>query len=366
MQGLPLFAARRRNFFLYVCAIAIPLVLLVTMLSQNVFAQNTFVITDGDQVIVHTTYASDPAMALNEAGVDVEPDEFYTTQSDDGVYDITVQRDDAVTVVNCGEEMKVLIQDKSVGALLERAGIPTGEGYLVSCPLSDKPVDGMTVIVDHVVVNEEIYTVEVPFGTSTVEDPYLPEGEEKILTEGVVGQMLCTADVEYRNATEISRSVKNTQEIRPVQNRVVAVGTGELVENTAQLPQVGPGAQLPLIGEDVIVLPSGEVLTYYAKDTFEATAYTMYDAGCDSITACQTPVRWGVVAVDPKVVPYGTRMFVLNSDGSFVYGIATAEDCGSAIQGKELDLYMHTLDEAFDYGRQPVTVYFLGDANWTY
>ena len=55
MQGLPLFAARRRNIFLYICAIAVPLVFLVTMLSQSVFAQNTFVITDGDQVIVHTT-----------------------------------------------------------------------------------------------------------------------------------------------------------------------------------------------------------------------------------------------------------------------------------------------------------------------
>ena len=123
MQGLPLFAARRRNFFLHVCAIAIPLVLLVTMLSQNVFAQNTFVITDGDQVIVHTTYASDPALALDEAGVEADPDEYYTTQTEDGVYDITVTRDDAVSVVNCGEEMKVLIQDKTIGALLERAGV---------------------------------------------------------------------------------------------------------------------------------------------------------------------------------------------------------------------------------------------------
>ena len=82
MQGLPLFAARRRNFFLYIIAIALPLVFLATMLSQNVFAQNTFVITDGDQVIVHTTYASDPAMALDKAGVDVDPDEYYTTQSE--------------------------------------------------------------------------------------------------------------------------------------------------------------------------------------------------------------------------------------------------------------------------------------------
>ena len=134
MQGLPLFAARRRNFVIYLLAVAVPLVFLLTMLSQNVFAQNTFVITDGDQVIVHTTHASDPAMALDEAGVDVDPDEYYTTQSEDGVYDITVTRDDAVNVVFGGEELKFLIQDDTIGALLERNGIPIGEGYLLSCP----------------------------------------------------------------------------------------------------------------------------------------------------------------------------------------------------------------------------------------
>jgi 3D (Asp-Asp-Asp) domain-containing protein len=366
MQGLPLFAARRRNIFLYVVLIALPVVFLVTMLSQSVFAQNTFVITDGDQVIVHTTYASDPAMALNEAGLDVDPDEYYTTQSEEGVYDITVTRDDSVTVFNCGEEMKVLIQDKTIGDLLTRAGVPTGDGYLVSCPITDKPVDGMTILVDHVVVNEEVYTVEIPFGTSTVEDPNLPAGEERIMSEGIVGQMLYTAHVEYRNAAEISRTVTDTREIRPVQNRVVAVGTGEAAAVAEEKPAIGPNAQLPLIGEDVIVLPTGEVLNYYMKDSFEATAYTQYDEGCDNITACQTQVRWGVVAVDPTVIPYGTRMFIINEDGSFVYGIATAEDCGSAIKGNRLDLFMHTLEEAFGYGRHNVTVYFLGEANRTF
>jgi uncharacterized protein YabE (DUF348 family) len=137
MPANPFFAGKRRSRFLRIVALMLPVLCLVTLLSQNVWAQNTFVITDGDQVIVHTTYASDPAMALDEAGVDVEPDEYYTTQSEDGVYDITVKRDDAVTVMNCGEEMKVLIQDKTVGALLERAGERIGEGYLVSCPLTD-------------------------------------------------------------------------------------------------------------------------------------------------------------------------------------------------------------------------------------
>jgi len=354
MQGLPLFAARRRNFFLYICVIAIPLVFLVTMLSQSVFAQNTFVITDGDQVIVHTTYASDPAMALDEAGLDLDPDEFSTTQSEDGVYDITVKRDDAATVVYCGEVMNVLIQDDTVESLLNRAGVNTGEGYLVSCPLTDKPVDGMTITVDHVTVNEEVYTVETPFKEYTVSDPYLPEGVEQILVEGVVGQELLTADVEYRNAVEISRAVKNREEIRAGQNQIVAVGTGELV---------GSEKEMPLIGDGVIVLPSGEVLTYHSQDSFVATAYTMFDAGCDSLTATQTQVRWGVVAVDPTVIPYGTRMFIVDQYGSFYYGMGTAEDCGGAIQGKRLDLYMPSLAEAFDYGRRPVTVYFLGDAN---
>jgi len=228
MQGLPLFAARRRNFLIYILAVAVPLVFLLTMLSQNVFAQNTFVITDGDQVIVHTTYASDPAMALDEAGVDVDPDEYYTTQSEDGVYDITVTRDDAVTVVFGGEELKFLIQDDTIGELLERGGIPTGEGYLVSCPLTDKPVDGMTLTVDHVVVNEEVYTVEIPFAEYTVNDPYLPENERQVLVEGVIGQELYTADVEYHNAVEISRTVKNKEVLQEAQNRIVAVGTGEL------------------------------------------------------------------------------------------------------------------------------------------
>lgn len=357
MQGLPLLAARRRNVFLYMFIIVLPLVFLVTMLSQSVFAQNTFVITDGDQVIVHTTYASDPAVALDEAGVEADPDEYATVQTEDGVYDIYVTRDDAVTVRYCGREEIIRIQDDTVGALLERAGISTGEGYQVSCDLSAEPLDGMTITVDHAVTLEEVYTVEVPFETTTVEDPYLREGDEKILTEGVVGQVLYTADVEYRNAEEISRTIKNKEVIRQAQKQVVAVGTGE---------KVGQKADGPLIGEDVIVLSSGEVLTYYKTDTFLASAYTQYDDGCDTITACQTPVKWGVVAVDTRVVPYGTRMFIVDKDGSFIYGLATAEDCGSSIKGKRLDLYMPTLSEAFDYGRQDVTVYFLGESNWTY
>ena len=357
MQVLPLIALRRRSIFLRIALLLLPVTCLVTLLSQNVFAQNTFVITDGEQVIVHTTYASDPALALTEAGVVADPDEYYTTQSDEGVYDITVRRTDAVTVTYRGETKQILIQDDTVEALLKREGIPTGDGYEISQALDALPVDGMQITVDSYVVNEETYTVETPFTVSTVEDPYMPEGDERIITEGITGQTLYTATVEYRNAQEIKRTVTNKELLRASRNQVVAVGTGE---------EVGKKAEKPLIGEDVIVLPTGEVLTYYKKDTYKATAYTKYDEGCNDTTACMTKVKWGVVAVDPDLIPYGTRMYIVTKSGNFIYGIGTAEDCGGAIQGKRLDLYMPTLREAFSFGRKDVTVYFLGDANWTY
>lgn len=357
MQGLSVLASRRRSILLTICAILVPIVLLVTMLSQSVFAQNTFVITDGEQVIVHTTYASDPAVALDEAGVDADPGEYSATVSEEGVYDITVNRVEYLTVVDCGEPVQVRIEDDTVGKLLERAGIPSGEDYDISCDLSAEPVEGMTIQVDHIVTNEEVYTVEIPFETTKVKDDSLPKGQKKVLTEGVVGQVRYTAKVQYHNAEEMNREIVQEETIRQTQNEVVAVGTGK---------SVGKKSDKPLIGDGAIVLPTGEVLTYYKKDTYKATAYTMYDEGCNNTTATMTPVKWGVVAVDPKVIPYGTRMFIITADGEFVYGIGTAEDCGGAIKGKRLDLYMPTLRQAYDFGRQDVSVYFLGEADFRY
>ena len=147
MQGLPLFASRR-NISLHVLAIAVPFVLLLTILSQNVFARNTYVITEGDQVIVHKTYAKDPADALQEAGFNVEAYEYHTVESDDHVLDVTVIRDDVAVLINCGEKIYVAVEDDTVGDLLERIGMPSDEEYEVSCDLDTKVVDGMTITVN--------------------------------------------------------------------------------------------------------------------------------------------------------------------------------------------------------------------------
>lgn len=334
-------------------AVVLSVVGLTVLLALTAFAQNTYVITDGDQVTVYTGFTTDPAKVLNEVGVELDDQDYYTTAAVDGVAEITVQRAMPVTVDNCGQILQTTSYGETVGELLNRLGIETGIGYQLSTPLSTMTYEDMEISVASIVETTETYTVEIPYEITYCEDPTLPIGEEEILVEGTAGLMLCTADVVYCNAQQQYRNVVQQTMLEQPVKQIVAVGTGEAV-----------GEELPIIGDGFIILPTGEVLTYTHTDIYEATAYTKTDEGCDDITATGSQVRVGVVAVDPTLIPYGTRMFIITEDGQFIYGVSTAEDCGGGIKGKRLDLYMDTTAECFAFGRQDCVVYFLGDANW--
>ena len=346
---------RAKNRFLAALAMILVAACLVGTLSQTAQAENTFVITDGDAVKVHTTTTTDPELVLAEAGFSLDEDDYYTTAENDGVSEITVQRLQTITVYNGSEILTATSYGEPLSGLLTRLGITIDENVVISVPVDTVTYNGMQVRIDSLGESTERYTVEVPFETVYCDDPTLALGEEKVLVAGVPGQAIRTSTVTYVNGKEESRTVlEETVTTEPV-DQVIAVGTGE---------QVGQVNDQPIIGDGFIVLPSGEVLTYTHADQFVATAYTHFDSGCDEYTANGAKVKWGVVAVDPSVIPYGTRMFIVANDGSYVYGLSTAEDCGGAIQNKRLDLYMPTLAEAYAFGVRNCTVYFLGDADW--
>lgn len=84
--------------------------------------------------------------------------------------------------------------------------------------------------------------------------------------------------------------------------------------------------------------------------TVVATGYTRWDPGCGKYTAIGMEAKHGVVAVDPNVIPLGSRVYV---DG---YGPAIAGDTGGAIKGNRIDLCFDSLQEADDWGRRTVSV----------
>ncbi|WP_337617511.1 3D domain-containing protein [Acidaminococcus timonensis] len=87
--------------------------------------------------------------------------------------------------------------------------------------------------------------------------------------------------------------------------------------------------------------------------TMETTGYSPQDPGVTGITYSGLPMRRGVVAVDPVLIPLGTRMYIMG------YGEGYACDIGSAIKGNKIDLAFDNRGQALEWGRRRVRVYIL-------
>jgi len=413
MRRIKRFSSKRSELLFRTVAILLPLIGAVLLLSQTVFAQNTYVITDGERILIHTTAATDPKEVLDEAGLALGDEDTFTTEGGDGVSEITVRRYQNVLINNCGQDLTVEAHSETVGALLERLGIVLDENTTVSFPLDTLTYNGMELAITRTIHTTETYTVSVPYETTYCEDPSLMIGTQTVISEGENGEMLCTADITYRNGIQVNRNVVKQILSKQATPRIISVGTADplssidfaemtaaeaeqiwyepIVDETFEeefipeeeepiiedVPKVEdepivediPAEEDEPIIEDIpnepeadthtITTSSGEVLTYTHTMVVEATAYTKTDEGCDDWTSTGTLARYGAIAVDPSVIPYGTRMYIVSNDGAYVYGIATAEDCGGAIGGARVDLYYDTKEECFAFGRRDCTIYFL-------
>lgn len=259
----------------------------------------------------------------------------------------------SITIDYLGRSLTVMSGDETVGQLLSRLDLSPAEDEVLSVDPQTLTYDGMELVISQQIQEEQVYMAAIDHETEYFRDATLPEGAEKILLEGSDGEVRCVARVTYVNGKETSREILEQKVTRAAVNTVIAVGTG-LRDSGKQIEKHAR------IENGTITLPTGEVLSYKGQMKVRATAYTHTDEGCNTITATGTVVHIGTVAVDPRVIPYGTRMFIVTSDGMIDYGLSVAEDCGGAIKGDRIDLYFPTYEECMDFGRRDCTVYFLG------
>jgi 3D (Asp-Asp-Asp) domain-containing protein len=141
---------------------------------------------------------------------------------------------------------------------------------------------------------------------------------------------------------EVSREILS----EPV-NRVIAVGTSDIAS---------PVAKLASRSGSVFDKSQARVITCVAT-AYDGSYETL---GYSNPRTCLGKVPTvGTVAVDPKVIPLGTRMYIESVDGSYVYGECFAGDTGGAIKGNRVDLFMASRSQALAFGRKQVKVYIL-------
>ena len=190
-----------------------------------------------------------------------------------------------------------------------------------------KITDGMVI---HVLGRKSFVSheeVEVPFQTKTIDDPELTFGEKKVEKAGVKGKDIVT----YENITRIGYEQKIE-----LDRRHVTAPVDEIVRQG--------------IAQSVLT-PEG-YKRYKKKIYGEATAYT-WGGGASGTTSLGLWPKRGIVAVDPRMIPYYTKMYIPG------YGMAIAGDTGGAIVGHRIDLFMESLYECYQWGRRDVEIYIL-------
>ena len=343
-------------------AILVIVSVLAILLSQAVFAQNSYVITDGDNVTVYQSYSSDPEQVLQEVGITLSNEDTYTTTYNDGVSNITIQRMQIVTLINRGQTSQIGSYGETVAELLDRLGITLSANDSVSYELDSITHDGMVVEVIHKEIEVFEYDAIVPFETKYFDDPELAPGEEIVLIEGVNGVVDYKMQVTRENGIEIAREILDeTVRVEKV-NQLVIRGPQTAIKEQPTDPEYKVrenDAPRYSITDNVITTSNGTQYTFTDTIQVSATAYSC--EGHTGICYAGTLARVGAIAVDPKVIPLGTKMYVVSNDGEYVYGYCIAEDIGGGIKGHRIDLYFDTIADCYEFGVRSCTVYFLED-----
>ncbi|MGE5370360.1 MAG: 3D domain-containing protein [Solirubrobacterales bacterium] len=212
-----------------------------------------------------------------------------------------------------------------VGELLRQNRVPLGPNDLVSPKLNERiqaPL-GLKVIRYSQKTTEE--QVTIPFRQIKVADGDLERGISRKVSQGVPGMASETVRIVYHDGVEVRREVLSTRIIRPPQHEVVALGT---------ITSVSRGSLR---------------LDFKRAMLMEATAYTY----TGHRTASGISPAVGLIAVDTRVIPMGTKLYV---EG---YGFARAADRGGAIRGNRIDLFMESVRECRQWGRRHVKIYVL-------
>ena len=189
---------------------------------------------------------------------------------------------------------------------------------------------------DQSVMTERTITckIPIPFKVERTVTTDLRPGLSVVTRAGKEGSVSRTYKVTYENGKETARTLTNEQVLVPPQNRLVSVGYSR------------PTSRGMFGGRTV-----RRVLTMHA------TAYDPGPRSCgrsaDGCTAIGLRAGKGVVAVDPRVIALGTRLYIES------YGLAIAGDTGRAIKGHRIDLGYSTYKEAKRFGRRHVTVHVL-------
>ena len=255
---------------------------------------------------------------------------------------LVIRKGRIVELVADGKVEIVAVTKPTVGEALEEIGVTLSESDVVTPEKTAKIEEQMTINIDRIASKEVIETEEIAFTSKKVNDSSLQKGKTVVSQSGQKGEKTIRYMVTEKNGEIISKEYISEEITKKPVEEIIKVGTKKSVKkNTtsskAKTTNITTGKT------------KSSDFSYSRKIQMSATAYDSSPSsnGGNAKTAYGLTPKYGIVAVDPKVIPLGTKLYIESSDGgkSWVYGYCIAGDTGGAIKGNKVDLCFDSRSE---------------------
>lgn len=249
---------------------------------------------------------------------------------------VTITRAVSVTLKVDNKELKISSPEKNVSLLLKAEGISLYPKDKIEPSLNSELKEGMKIVIKRVTNKAIKATNAINFNTVYKYNSSLPNTNKAVLQEGISGEKLITTNIVYEDGIEVSRNVLSESVTKAPRDKIIVLGS------YPSMPVSRGGDPIPY--SKVIKV---RATAYYATSGIGKT-YT-----ASGRKAVRDPNGYSTIAVDPRVIPLGTKVFV---EG---YGYAIASETGTAIIGNTIDVFYNTYGEACQWAVKYVNLYIL-------
>jgi len=317
-------------------AVALSLAIVSAWFGSGIWLRTDLTIAVDGRMVEVRTGAATVGEALAAAGVDLGPRDATSPASGTRVSDdmlIEVRRAVSVAFHVDGRWVRLISAAATVGEVLASSRLPVLPDDQLEPSREQPVVDGLKVVVIRVVRSYQHWDDPIPFKTLRREDVTLDLGQTRTIQEGQSGRVARLLLVTYEAGREVSHQELSRTVLKEPVDSILRVGTaGDIVRG-------------------------GQTIHFLKAMTMTATAYEPGPISCGASATGYTylglKATRGIIAVDPRVIPLWTKVYV---DG---YGFAVAGDTGSAIKGNRIDVCYDTVEEALRWGVKRVKIYIL-------
>lgn len=320
-------------------AVIVACLVLATSLVYK-WMEKDIVISDAGEKIAIKTFKNTVEDILNDKAIEVGPYDKMSISMTEKLKDglsINIQRAKKVSIKTKDSSVFIFTTTDTVENVLKEAEILIGSKDRVEPAISASLQDDMEISVIRVEEKLASEKVQIEFANEVKKVESLAKGLVNVVQKGQPGQKEVTIKTIYEDGKEVSKKIVSEKIIHKPVNGIIEEGV-----------------------KTTLVTSRGS-FNFTRAITMSSTAYDASFESCGKtpdnpqygITYTGVRVRPGIVAVDPRVIPLGTWLYV---EG---YGEALAADIGGAIKGNKIDLFYESSSVVNKYGRKQIKVYVL-------